>query len=289
MKNVPVYGIEKFDVGQHEHLLYANDLRIHLEDHKFVNSHHAHSTYVCVVFTQGTGQHVIDFTTYPVTSGSVFLLNPGQVHCWSLSDDVEGYVFFHTKELYESVFLENNLEEFPFFRLGQNSPVIKLEQSHLEKIIPLFEEITYEFRTTESYKNSKIASLINLVYIDLARVYQNNDKVKMSTHYASLKRLQKLIDEHFKQKKLPRDYAEMMNMTTRHLSRICAETVDTSPTELIQERVLIEAKRMLIHSDVTISYVADELGYEDYSYFIRLFKKKVGVSPKEFQKRTKSV
>lgn len=288
MKKVPIYGIEKFDLGQHEHLLYANDLRIHLEDHKFVNSHHAHSTYVCVIFTQGTGQHVIDFTTYPVTQGSVFLLNPGQVHCWSLSDDVEGYVFFHTKELYESVFLENKLEDFPFFHLGQNHPVIYLEHDQIRKIIPLFEEIIKEFRVTESHKNSKITSLINLVYIDLARVHQESDLVKTSTHYANLKRLQKLIDEYFKQKKLPRDYAEMMNMTTRHLSRICADTLNTTPTELIQERVLIEAKRMLIHSDATISYVAEALGYEDYSYFIRLFKKKVGMSPKEFQKKTKS-
>lgn len=284
MKKVPVYGIEKFDLAHHEHLLYANDLRIHLEDHKFVNTHHAHSTYVCVLFTQGTGQHVIDFTTYPVKSGSVFLLNPGQVHCWSLSDDVEGYVFFHAKELYESVFLENKLEEFPFFQLGQNHPVIYLENDQFLKVIPLFEEITQEFRATESYKNSKIASLINLVYIDLARLYQENEVVKTSTHYASLKRFQKLIDQHFKHKKLPRDYAEIMNMTTRHLSRICADTLNTTPTELILERVLIEAKRMLIHSDATISYVADALGYEDYSYFIRLFKKKVGVSPKEFQR-----
>ena len=76
-----------------------------------------------------------------------------------------------------------------------------------------------------------------------------------------------------------------MNMTTRHLNRICQETLNQTTTDLILKRVMVEAQRMLIHSDVTVAVVADSLGYEDYSYFIRLFKKQIGESPKKFQNR----
>jgi AraC family transcriptional activator of pobA len=112
---------------------------------------------------------------------------------------------------------------------------------------------------------------------------------KQPYHYARIKKLEKLIDENFKTKKLPKDYADLMNMTTRHLNRICQETLNCTTTDLILKRIMLEAKRMLIHSDISVATAADYLGYEDYSYFIRLFKKQVGESPKKFQNRiTKS-
>ncbi len=97
MEKLPVYGISEFVNKTEEKAFYANVLPIHLHDHQFVNEHHRHSTFVAVLFTQGTGEHLIDFHTYEVKRGSFFLLNPGQVHCWTLSEDVDGFVFFILK------------------------------------------------------------------------------------------------------------------------------------------------------------------------------------------------
>ena len=97
-----------------------------------------------------------------------------------------------------------------------------------------------------------------------------------------------MIEENFRTLKLPKEYADAMNMTTRHLNRICQQSLNQSTGKLILTRIIIEAKRMLVHSDTSVNAVADYLGYEDYSYFVRLFKKEVGETPKQFQLRLAS-
>jgi AraC family transcriptional activator of pobA len=291
MKNIPIYGITEFVETNLVTAFYANNLRSHLESHRFVNAAHKHSTYIAVLFTQGSGKHEIDFNTYEVCPGSVFLLIPGQVHCWELSADINGYVFFHTEAFYTTAYLSKKLTDFPFFYLQTNYPVIYLKAEELISVTSLFKMIYEEYQTNLLFKFQKLNSLIDLTYIQLSRSYQELNKVvdKQPYHYIRIKKLEKLIDENFKTKKLPKDYADLMNMTTRHLNRICQETLNQTTTDLIQKRVMVEAQRMLIHSDVTVAVVAESLGYEDYSYFIRLFKKQLGESPKKFQNRmTKS-
>lgn len=285
MKKIPVYGIREFAETDNEDYFYSNDLRSHLNTHKFINSPHKHSTYITILFTKGTGEHLIDFDTFPVRPGSVFLLNPGQVHSWKLSKEAQGFVFIHTKEFYDSIFANRKMENFPFFYLGQNYPVIYLSGSDRKRIEGLFKMINNEFKKASRYKTSKLGSLTDFVYLELAGLYRAKEKKykEASPNYLRVKKLQKLIDENFRMKKFPGEYADLMNMSIRHLNRLCRETLNKTTGDLIFDRVILEAKRMLIHKDVTISSVADELGYEDHSYFIRLFKKKTGESPKAFQ------
>jgi AraC-like DNA-binding protein len=291
MKSIPIYGITEFSETHLVTAFYANNLRSHLESHRFVNSAHKHSTYIAVLFTEGSGKHEIDFNTYEVQPGSVFLLTPGQVHCWELSADINGYVFFHTEAFYTTAYLSKKLTDFPFFYLQTNYPVIYLPEEQTASVTSLFKAIYEEYQINLPFKFQKLNSLIDLTYIQLSRSYREHNKVvdKLPYHYFGIKKLEKLIDDNFKTKKLPKDYADLMNMTTRHLNRICQETLHQTTTDLIMKRVMVEAQRMLIHSDVTVATVAEFLGYEDYSYFIRLFKKQVGESPKKFQLRmTKS-
>src|SRR4051812_926638 len=80
---------------------YVNTLSNHLKtSHLHISKPHKHDFYVFVVFTAGYGTHDIDFRRYPVSPGSVFLMAPGQIHSWALSEDVEGFVFFHTADFY---------------------------------------------------------------------------------------------------------------------------------------------------------------------------------------------
>lgn len=287
MEIVPVYGIREFVEEHNQNSFYSNTLKVHLKSHQFVNSPHKHSTYIAILFTKGTGKHLIDFDSFQVKSGAVFLLNPGQVHNWQLSADADGFVFFHSKEFYDSIFSAKKIEDFPFFYLQQNYPVVYLKKKEIEAIEILFIEIDKEFYTTLPYRLEKLGSLVNLVYIELSRLYKlGEEQVKDSNHtYLKVKKLQKLIDENFKLKKLPSEYADMMNMTTRHLSRICRLTLNKSTSDLIADRIIMEARRILVHNDITIAMLADQLGYEDHSYFTRLFKKKVGITPKEFQNK----
>lgn len=285
-KRVPVYGINAFGEDPKNAYFYANDLQAHLESHRFVNTPHKHSTFICVFFTQGHGIHQIDFDSFEVRPGSIFVLNPGQVHCWDLSADAGGYVFFHTREFYDNIFLHRKIDHFPFFHLQQNNPLILPQGEELQRITGLFTLLIDEYRMGRLYQSASLESLTDLIYIELARLYDRDNchKRQSGIHYEKVVKLRKLIDLHFREKKSPGQYADMLHMTTRHLSRICNEVMACSTSDLITERIILEAKRLLTHAEVTIGEVASRLGYDDYSYFIRLFKKHTGQSPRAFQK-----
>jgi AraC family transcriptional activator of pobA len=285
MTKFPIYGISSFHEKQKPDFFYANELSAHLASHLFINTPHKHSTYIAVLFTKGKGKHQIDYTTYDVKPGSVFLLSPGQVHCWRLSKDAEGYVFFHTKEFYDRIFINRKINDFPFFFLDANEPIIYCSKKEVEMIAPIFKEIYDEHTAQLPLVTSKLGTLVDLLYINLSRYYLNNQDIQRVnlTGYLKVQKLQRLIDEHFKTEKLPKHYAHRMHMTTRHLGRLCQEILHKTTTQLIAERLIIEAKRMLTHSDLSMAEVSDQLGFDDYSYFIRFFKKQVGQSPRQFQ------
>ncbi len=284
MKKVPVYGISDFYQESHDLSFYANGLPIHLEEHRFVNFHHRHSTYVTVLFTKGTGEHVIDFDSYPVKRGQLFFLTPGQVHCWSLSDDVDGFVFFHTKEFYENQFASHSLSDFPFFKFGPSSPLLQIEEPDMARMEAIFKEIVHENTKETIYRNLKINALLSILYADLSLGYhERSSRPLLPSGTKKTQELLALIETYFIKKKSAHEYADLLHMSTRHLSRICLDTLHISTTELIQNRIVLEARRLLAHQNASVQSVAEELGYDDYAYFIRLFKKKTGMSPKEFQ------
>jgi AraC-like DNA-binding protein len=283
-KELPVYSIKEFGHESHEHDFYANILPRHLKHHHFVQAAHKHDFYLTVLFTKGTGTHEVDFIDYKVRPGSVFFLSPGQMHNWILSDDIDGYIFFHTKEFYDLHYQYRHISDLPFFSSIYNSPLLTISPAAMRGMIPLFEELIMEHRSSKLLKNPKICSLIDLLYIDLARMYSPVKQAREAQigYMEKFRQLESLIDRHFKEMKSPSGYASMMNVTTRHLNRICKTCVNRTLSEIILDRIILEAKRMLVQPGHTIIEVANELGIFDQSYFTRIFKKSTGDTPLKF-------
>lgn len=267
---------------------YCNTFSNHLATHKDeITVPHKHDFFLTVLFTKGKGLHEIDFEQYPIEPGTVFMLNPGQSHHWDLSKDTDGYIFFHSKEFFDAAFTESTIYEFPFFYSLLNPSKLFLNAEDLPYIFDLFQRV-YSAKMEESYlRKSKIISLLNLIYIELSRLYLSNSIGELSkpdTYSLHLREFELLIEEHYKKEKSVAAYADMLHMTSRHLNRMTKEAIGKSPSELIVNRVILEAKRLLSHSKTSLALIAEDLGYEDYAYFSRLFSKVEGISPSKFQR-----
>lgn len=81
------------------------------------------------------------------------------------------------------------------------------------------------------------------------------------------------------------EYASQLNITTHQLNAFVKATSGKTSTEIINERIILEAQQLLNFSQLSISQIADQLGFEDSSYFSRYFKKQVGLSPQDFKKQ----
>lgn len=291
MNKIPVLRIDTFHQEEKNDDFYANNIVSHCtEFHNSITTPHKHDFYVTVLFSNGSGTHEIDFNHYEVKKGSVFMLKPGQIHHWELSDDIEGIIFVHTESFYNLHFTNKRISHFPFFYSTQNSPHILLEEDAFFNLQNLFETILEEYSSEKLMNLQKIRSLIDICYIELERNYLTTSLIPSfkNNHYThKIHQLEQLIDQHFTSEKSPKKYAEWMNISTKHLNRIVQLHFNKTTQDLITERIILEAKRLLINANETLYSIAFQLGYEEYPYFSRVFKKKCLETPSEFLSRYK--
>jgi len=283
----PVYDICKLSDFQQEDLLISR-FAAYLQKHKDLYFPHKHTFYHLVLFTKGAGTHAIDFKTFDVTPNQIYFMIPGQVHSWNFEGEVDGYVIHFSSSFFESFLLKNEyLDQFPFFSGVIEDAVIQIDPSIQQKIIGLFEDIITESEITDRMSLDLIRSLLLQVFILLSRTTTGQkEKQALPYNYTLLKTFQKLIEKNFATLKLPRDYAELMYITPNHLNALCNDLLGISAGEVIRNRVLLEAKRLLINLDLTIAEIGYQLNFNDNSYFTKFFKKYAGSTPEEFRKIT---
>jgi len=288
METINVLNLQFFEKDNNSNKgFYFNTLQNHLiSSHQHIEKPHRHDFYVSVFITQGTGTHEIDFTTYDVTSRSLFLLSPGQIHSWTLSKDTQGFIFFHTQEFYEMHYINGGLRKYPFFNSVQFPRKLQLNHTEAEILEDKFLQLKQEYEENLSMKNDFLITLITQIYILSSRWFSNSSasistttKTQYLIHYQNF---ESLIEDHYLSEKSVNQYASWMSITPKHLNRITQTVVSKTATDIITERVILEAQRMLFYLDDSFNEIAYKLGYDDYSYFVKIFKKKTGLTPTKF-------
>lgn len=289
MHEIAVLKIGELNQNSFRNDFYISTITEHLKyNHTRIEKPHKHNFYATMLFTKGSGIHEIDFNSYEVRPGSIFLLAPGQTHSWVLSEDVEGYIFFHTQAFLDLFYVREVLREYPIFRRAYYNNGFLLEGSFLEEVSLLFRRILKEHSEQQWKQDLLLSSLITQLHIELNRfvLALNIDSPLHNGQYNLLfQAFEDFLEHHFKEEKSATFYAEQLHITPKHLNRICQALVETTTSSLIADRVVLEAKRLLIYTGKSVAEIALFLGYDDYSYFSKLFKKKVGETPKQFVKR----
>lgn len=282
--SLEVLGLKQFAVDKTQ--FYANTMSNHLHtSHMHINKPHKHNFYATFLFTRGTGYHEIDFNSYEVTPYTVFVLSPGQTHSWQLSEDVEGIIFFHSQEFYEAHYLRELLSDYPFFSNSYSQPAIYLDQNKTNEIETIFDKILSVNRQEFPKKKQLLLSLITQVYIELEQFIMPNNTAVGTEHtgyYLKFLKFQQLVEEHFVVEKSVAHYAQLLNMTSKHLNRINKLILNKTTSEIITDRVILEAKRLLIFGEKNFAQISDELGFSEYAHFSKLFKAKTGQTPSQF-------
>lgn len=287
--NLPVFNISNFqdynncmEFGSNFYIRSFND---HINVNQFIEKPHGHDFYLLLLITKGSGTHSIDYKEYNVEPGVMFIVSPGQVHHWSLEKDTDGYVLFFKKEYFLIDFKLNKLIQFPFFKSSSSVPYIKLSTTEQTLLTDLYQKINAEYKSHLLNYHEMIRLYLNVLFIELSRIYRREHKYTIAYSYdlMQLNRFESLINNNFKEHKALSFYAESMNISLKQLNSICKKTINKTPSVILLERIILEAKRLIIHSDMSISAIANELNYNDNSYFIRFFKKVCHKTPEQFR------
>ncbi len=220
----------------------------HVSQHHFTNFPHKHDFYLVILLTSGTGTHEVDFNTYEVKPGALFILKPGQMHYWTLSKDVNGFIFFHTKEFYEEGFTTERLGNYSFLKSFQGQSYFRLNKNTLDNFKELMSKINDENKGNEYLKFQKIHALVNLCYIEIERLSHPLESTKNKLYLKRLQLFEELLDKKYKTIKSAGAYALELNITEKHLNRTIKDCLNKTTSQLISERVILEAKRMLVQA-----------------------------------------
>ena len=284
--SIPVYDICAIDQRAQKDLLIER-FGAYLEKHyKHLHRPHRHSFYHLVLFTKGKGSHTIDFEKFPVKPYQIYFMVPGQVHSWHFEGEVDGYIV-HFNEVLFTTFLQNGhyLDRFYFFQGYAEDGICQIPMPLQAQVSSLFETMLSEVGEVKEQN----LDMIRLKLLELFITADRNCTSKKGKNVPQqkltlLRSFQTLIDKHFRTIKLPKEYADLLYVTPNHLNALCQDLVGKTAGDLIRDRVLLEAKRLLTNADITVTEIAYDLNFQDNSYFNRFFKKNVGVTPDEFRK-----
>jgi AraC-like DNA-binding protein len=200
-----------------------------------------------------------------------------------LSDDVEGFVIIFSQELYNLYFGQKSINYYNFYHSIHNRPEMLFEAEEIPKILPYFNLLIKENGQHNNFQLDKMLNLLDCIHIEISRKYSETYSHQAHSYNIKISAFEKLLEQHFKEEKSPSFYADKLNITLKHLNRICNEILQKTASEVIMDRVILEIKRMLTNKQLAINEVASAIGYDDYSYFSRVFKKQTGISPTAFR------
>ena len=232
-----------------------------------------------VLFTKVTHTkitHSIDFQPYPICPNRIYFIAKGQVHQWHLenyTNEFEGYLI-----VFNESFIKSDKVLLDLFDFLNDKPFLDLNSEEIKIPIQLIVLITqYKKSENTSYQQSLIEALLYFLSSKKEVKY-----TKLNINQNRMIVLRKLIEQYYKNEKQVSFYAKKMNISAKRLNEVIQTISALSVSELIHQRVLLEAKRELALGTKTIQAIAYDLGYYDPSYFSRFFKKYEGVSPSQF-------
>jgi AraC family transcriptional regulator, transcriptional activator of pobA len=277
----PIFDLHAFGKKASIADFYIQTLQDHLKEHKFINKPHKHDFYLILFVVKGGGIHTIDFKDYKILPNSVFLMTPGQVHSWQLEADADGFIIFFTKGFYQMQSSERNLLEFPFYHSLSASPSIVIGKD--EVIDFMLRQLQKEFRNNAQSNLRLLRSYLDVLLLKLSESFPGASDEGTNATTFKLRRLEQLIEKNFRKLKQPSDYADLMNLSASYLNSICKDNLNKTLSELIQGRIILEAKRMFAYSDANVNEIASKLNFNDVSYFSRFFRKHTGNAPEAFR------
>lgn len=254
---------------------------------KTFHAPHRHNYYMLLLATSGEGSQLIDFKSYRINPGMVFLMHPGMIHAWEWDKDLKGILVFFTADFFTQRYNDHNLLEFSFFNNHVKEPFVQFDDTQASAMQWLFEQMLEEYQRNGKKMVSALRSLLNIILIRCERLSQKDAATDGKDLQAKLltKTFQQKVDQHFKERKLVRDYSELLHISPNYLNMVVKEVTGKPAGVFIRERIMLEAKRMLSHEERTVAEIAFDLNFKDSAYFCRFFKKYEGISPNKFKKQ----
>lgn len=247
---------------------------------------HRHNYYEIFHFTNGGGEHMLDFSHRDINDHSLHFVAPGQVHMLKRDKQAKGYVLLFSSAFFHLHASKNNLlTDYPAFN-KTSLPVLSSVTELSHELINVSSAMEIEYNKKHQFRDQILFSYLSIFLLKCRPYFTASTDYKSADSASQylVRKFLHLIDEHFITLHKVNAYADKLSITPNHLNDISKKTTGKTALELIQERITLEAKRLLLHSGYNSKQIAFELNFNDPSYFSRFFKQQTNLSPELYRK-----
>ncbi|RFP64306.1 helix-turn-helix domain-containing protein [Hymenobacter lapidiphilus] len=235
---------------------------------------HGHKRYYELIYlTAGAGWHYIDFQRYPVVPHTYYLICPGQVHHWELSEVPRGYVLMVKEEFLEQHPAPVALDELP----------AALTLAPATDAPAVWELMAREYQQPDApHLAATLAAYLHVLLVQLWRGHPN-PQGRSRPLPPLVQAYKQQVEENYPRLHLVKQYAARLGVTPRYLNMQCQQALGQTASHVIARRIVLEAKRQLLFTQQTVAQIAAALGFDDPSYFNKFYRQQTGQSPGEYR------
>jgi AraC-like DNA-binding protein len=244
------------------------------------------SYYDITLITEASGSLTIDGHLRELKTGCLFFSSPGQVRQWKVGTSPKGYVLIFEDEFLLTFLADNQfIQQLSYFHPMTIAPILQLDQDDTKRVIALFDDIGSEI---SSFKNNDTRILRALLYQVLVYLHRKfvsvHPEFEIKPFNRYVKGFVELVDSHFRIHRNVDYYAQQLCVTSGHLNSLVKDYFGIGAKKYILNKNILEAKRLLLHTDMNVEEVASSLCYDNCNYFIKTFVQYSGKTPLQFRK-----
>lgn len=248
---------------------------------------HRHNYYIVLLVKKGRGKHIIDFNEFNLNDKQLFFLSPGQVHQLIEKSPSNGFaIMFSDEFLLKNGIDKSFIDDLYLFNDYGHVPPLELTDMQLQEFSFLAEKMIGEMTSNSKFKYLAIGAWLKLFLIQAQEVCTIHPESNTQLNQASitlLSRFKLLLETHYKEWHQVNQYANALHITSDHLNSTLKSLTGKNAKSHIQDRIILNAKRLLLFSDYSTKEIAYELGFSEPGNFSQFFKKCTSVSPSKFK------
>lgn len=251
---------------------------------------HRHTYYEMLFIEDGQGFHEIDFHSYNIPGAGMHFITPGQVHLLTFSAPCQGYIVAFSEDFY--TFYNPSaqpISQFSFFQPTQRQPILKLTESERHYFHNILENMVEDHLGNEP-EQSILGQYLGLTLQKCAIISRNGNKADEKTPSAVpeiVGRFQELVEKNFLTIHEVQQYADILRVSPDYLSKVIKRYLGVQTQEYIMNKLLLEAKRLLVFTNLSSKEIAYHIHIDDPSYFGRIFKRKSGLTPNAYREQVR--
>ncbi|AZB07632.1 AraC family transcriptional regulator [Chryseobacterium sp. G0162] len=241
----------------------------------------APNSYVIIFFERASGIHTIDFVEYEEKDNQIHISFPGQMHSWKTHKGARGHKLILSKRFVEAKLYSSKV----LSPLSNKFPVINVPQAMSEKLSFEFKLISDEYKD-DNYNLDVLSFRTKIIFSFIDELLGEEERKELLTTRRNpiVVNFFELIEKNFTESKAVAFYADKLSVTPNYLNVITKNTLGVTAKELIDSRVVLEAKRQLKGSTQTIKEVAFNLGFYSIASFSVFIRNRTGIYPSKFRK-----